>query len=731
MYKRRERIGQGWLGTLYSGEDASGRLVRLIPLQKCTSSWVDEVRERHKLMSSRLIYRALPSLGIHSISGEPYWVGGWRNGVNLSIAMKQYSIPYPVLTAITQQAVSILLQARTVGVVHGDLHPQAMWLTANGEVWLDGFGQILGKSEVETRTSAPHYTSSSGKATSAGDVYSLGVILLEAFLDGEVFESGLDEAEHEEILRDIPQRLREKKLPKGLIQLLMKMLSFSDETRITQEKISRKLDNKTPEMVVHSWLRAKYPNIYTSGAPEQKIAHDSGQVDKRIVDRIDEIDDFDNFGKDIGSLDFLFQSVDILPTYNEVSVNEQSDDIIDFEQTQNVREKTDRLDNDLEDLTFDFEDKTVVEPVSEDDHTEMIGESDERLSDEEYEIIDDPLAEDDNKEESSSDDHTQAVQVFEKEEDSLEDFFSSEVTQQLFSDHTEEIIWKDSPEEKREPAQYVVFGLIVIGLIFMGLYSDQIFDSAADVDILQEANTDLSQPKDVDLNVVNPNPEKTEKIDTENTENTENTGNDNIEEPDNREKIIIDIKQSVEKETQNSVPSSIPNATMQNLSRTSSVNRDSSPRNSIEEDNINTQYPSKNNVEVNEKSVRKEMPSITSIIENSEEVIWGTSDDDKSIWKQKKENQGDKEPPQKTIKEEPKIEMGMVQLVGEVENIVLIRKGKDYSVGELEAGVYQVRVTFAGLPAITVGNLKLEGGKKATITCDAFFASCQIDSEAG
>lgn len=702
MYKRRERIGQGWLGTLYSGEDASGRSVRLIPLQKCTTSWLDEVRERHKLMSSRLVHRALPSLGIHSIGGEPYWVGGWRNGVNLAVAMVQYKIPYPVMTAIAQQIIAILLQARTVGIVHGDLHPQAVWLTANGEVWLDGFGQILGKSEVETRTSASHYTSPSGKPTSSGDVYSLGIILLEAFLDGEVFESGLDEDEHQEMFRDLGQRLKERKLPKGLIQLLVKMVSFSENARITQEKLSKKLDNKTPELVVHSWLQAKYPNIYTSGAPEQKIAHGAEQEDKRVV--VNEVDEFDSFSKDIGSLDLLFQNVAILPSYDESYANEQSNDIIEFEKTQNIPS------DDLDELTFEFEEHTVIEESSSDEeHTEMLGERD-------LETDDDPLKEE--EEESSFEEHTQAVQLFDEDEDdeTAEDFFSAEVTQQLFTDETQEIIWDDAPEEQKGMVQYIAFGIIVISLVFMGIYSDQLFNSSLENGELEERVDELFEPKNP--NLADTNPEEANEEDTaedmevvekgkEDKELIENTGNLNTE----SQKIVT--SQKTQKRVIKSRPVKKRNVVSNSIAKNTKKQ-------------VSQEKPSKTAV-VKETKPKKEVQTIAMAVEDAEEIVWGTSDDDKSLWKQKRDSVDEGTRAKKVVKEEPKIETGMVQLVGDVNDVTLIRNGRSHSVGQLEAGAYQVRVGFPGLSPTVVGTLKLESGKTITIACNSGFASCQIN----
>ena len=43
--------------------------------------------------------------------------------------------------------------------------------------------------------------------------------------------SGLDEDEHQDLFREFSLRLREKKIPKGTTQLIIKMISFFEEDR--------------------------------------------------------------------------------------------------------------------------------------------------------------------------------------------------------------------------------------------------------------------------------------------------------------------------------------------------------------------------------------------------------------------------------------------------------------------------------------------------------------------
>ena len=198
MYRRRERIGVGWAGTLYSGEDANGRAVRLIPLKHCAVALREEIRDRHNLLTSRFVPRALPSLGIHVIDEIPYWIGGWRNGVPLTVVLAEHRLPPKLIMAIGQQIAVALFEALQVGVVHGDLHPSAIWLASNGEVWIDGFGR-QSSSSPPLRTSPLAYVAPDGSASSANDVYSLGAILLQLFVGSEPPPAELSEREHQEM----------------------------------------------------------------------------------------------------------------------------------------------------------------------------------------------------------------------------------------------------------------------------------------------------------------------------------------------------------------------------------------------------------------------------------------------------------------------------------------------------------------------------------------------------
>lgn len=714
MYKRREKIGQGWLGPLYSGEDASGRVVRLIPLQKCSISWLEEVRQRHRLMSSRLVHRALPSLGIHSIGGEPYWVGGWRNGVNLATAIEQHRIPYSVMIAIAQQVVTILLEAKTVGIVHGDLQPQAIWLTANGEVWIDGFGQPLGKSEVTTRTSEQYYTSPSGKISSTGDVYSLGIILLETFVNKDFVDSGLDEDEHQEILKAISVQLKIKNISKSLISLILKMLTFSDQSRIGLDKLARKWVQKTPELSVHSWLQANYPMIYTSGAPEQKIAYvdfedksDSGEynIEDKVKDKVenrdilfDELGELDTFGKELDDFDLFFQNASMLPDFDNSFVK-ATNDVIEFEKTAIIGR--DRIEDELfelEEASFNFDDaaflegQTLIDEEQEFERTEMLGNG---LSIEDS----DPFVSED---EFLFDEETQAVQLFDDE--TAEEFFSSDVTQQLFSDDTQEIFWTEKKEKKRSPLQYVAFVLVIIILIFTGLYGEQFLLGTKDNSDTPVNNTKAQQTKITES--VAPDKSVENSIEVKEVPVEEIIVEEVIVEEVPVEEVIVEEKvveevTRVQKPLQPIKPKVVLPPTPK---RVISVQ----PKKTIPKQNtVNT-------------AVKEAAPETKEI--DPTEAVWSDSTEkplaDSIIPAE--------DVPKKVIVKE-KAKTGTVLLVGDVEKLTLVRNGKPYSLGELNVGVYQIRVTFDGLPITTAGRLNVEDGKISTIYCDAGFASCRVD----
>ena len=97
---KRGRISEGWLGELYAGEDAQGRLLRFISLEDFSESQKHWVLERIRLMNMSSVQGAIPQLGIQVIQGEPCWVGAWRDAVQLSAVVESKHIPNTVIMAV-------------------------------------------------------------------------------------------------------------------------------------------------------------------------------------------------------------------------------------------------------------------------------------------------------------------------------------------------------------------------------------------------------------------------------------------------------------------------------------------------------------------------------------------------------------------------------------------------------------------------------------------------------
>ncbi|MEV0270040.1 serine/threonine-protein kinase [Hamadaea sp. NPDC050747] len=190
----RELIGRGGMSEVWRATD--GVLGRPVAVKALDSSLAaDPTLWQATLREARAIARiAHPNVAQVHDYGEvptstghvPYLVMEFVEGVTLADRLRSGPLPPPEAAAIAAQVASGLAEAHRLGVVHRDVKPGNIMLTAAGVKILDfGIATLANgrDSDGGRLIGTPTYTAPErlrpGAATPAADVYSLGVVLYE------------------------------------------------------------------------------------------------------------------------------------------------------------------------------------------------------------------------------------------------------------------------------------------------------------------------------------------------------------------------------------------------------------------------------------------------------------------------------------------------------------------------------------------------------------------------
>src|SRR6476661_9216819 len=193
-YKVVRQLGQGGMGTVYEAIDQ--RLDTIVALKE--TFFADErLRkqfEREARLLARMHHPALPRVSDHFAEGEgQFLVMQFIPGDDLSQMMARKQGPFPPDQVLTwgDQLLDALdyLHTQDPQIIHRDIKPQNLKLTARGQIILLDFGLAKGQTSeitaVTTSASIFGYTPNyapleqiQGKGTDArSDLYSLGATL--------------------------------------------------------------------------------------------------------------------------------------------------------------------------------------------------------------------------------------------------------------------------------------------------------------------------------------------------------------------------------------------------------------------------------------------------------------------------------------------------------------------------------------------------------------------------
>jgi serine/threonine protein kinase/tetratricopeptide (TPR) repeat protein len=197
-YRLISELGRGGMGSVWLAERADGQLKRRVALKLPRLAWGTATaerlaRERDILASLAHPYVArLYDAGVDA-QGRPYFAMEYVDGQPIDAWCTQRGVGVPARLRLLEQVCEAVAHAHARLVVHRDLKPGNILVTAEGEVRLLDFG--IAKLMEGDRTAETALTALSGRALTldyaspeqiagaplgtASDVYSLGVVAFE------------------------------------------------------------------------------------------------------------------------------------------------------------------------------------------------------------------------------------------------------------------------------------------------------------------------------------------------------------------------------------------------------------------------------------------------------------------------------------------------------------------------------------------------------------------------
>ena len=675
---KRGRIGEGWLGELYAGEDVQGRPVRFSSLQEWTEPQRQWLLERMRLMNLNSVQGACPHLGVQVIQGEACWVGAWRDAVQLSVVLDNKHIPNTVIMAVAFGMLQSLQSAAQKGLAHGALHPNAIWLGLDGEIWIDGYGYTLSSAADNTK-----------------DVYEVGRLLIEMFLGNCPFP--VSQEEHSQALIDVGLELKAMGLPSKLPRQIVRLVHLDPEKRPSLDILVQKWKLTRGKQIISSWVRSQFPQLVSAHRPEDRIP---------TAQRIAPLP----FPKEL---------------YKAAHLDEQplEDPIDSF--------PDERIDPLVDDDTAIRSQGHITSEYGEDDHTH------ELLSlDDSTDIASEEMMQD--VEETQA---IQFLESFEKDFFDSEPTSRLVVDTPLIESEVVAVDEVDLSLEMEVPSRRPLMGLLWIGgvglLTIVGLYWT-IPDVPAypEDESIQDGEADsLSMESDKPIAIVAISPDIETTSDTENTEINHPTVASTVEidQRDGSSVGVVQQAQGVENLVgRKAIVGSKPKASPpkpKNISKSSQKSTSSNGK-EVSKYSNSTNATSTNSAEglgarvkdANDSKDSKDTKDNKDIKVPITETDAKTSVDSQDSTSSMEE----KSPKKLEVKPKAKANEGLVVLKGDAQSLRLEHKGRDVKVGSVSAGKYDVYVTFEGFSEFKVTTLNVEAGGTYTLQCNSMFATCQV-----
>jgi eukaryotic-like serine/threonine-protein kinase len=241
-YELHALIGEGSFGRVYRGRDR--RLERTVAIKVIKPWWADDPDWAHRFARETQMLARVSDPGIvqifdvgHADEGL-YYVSELVDGESLASRLERGPLPAWEACEIAEQLSRALAHAHDRGIVHRDVKPANILISAAGDVKVGDFGvarMTEGTSEgPPTIVGTPRYMApeqARGEATGpATDIYSVGVVLYEMLVGRPPFPGGssIELALHH--LQDPPPPLPAG-TPRALAKIALRALAKKPEAR--------------------------------------------------------------------------------------------------------------------------------------------------------------------------------------------------------------------------------------------------------------------------------------------------------------------------------------------------------------------------------------------------------------------------------------------------------------------------------------------------------------------
>jgi serine/threonine protein kinase len=298
-----EAIGKGAFGTVYrarlSGEGAFSKEVAIKLLRSDLGERSEKMamRQRDEARLLGLVrHRAILHVdGLVRLNGSWAVVMELVDGCNLKDALRLGAFPPSVAVAVCGEVAGALSTAweattaegKPLRLIHRDIKPPNIQLTAAGDVKLLDFGiaraQFEGR-EAETvdmllgtlRYMAPErFDAVDGPA---GDVYALGIVLVELLTRKPMPKTSSNPERHEATLDTALERLtealeEEEGDPEALVGLVQRMLAYAPDERPTAREVERTLYDLRrawPRPRPTDWAADRVPKVQALVRPTEE-----------------------------------------------------------------------------------------------------------------------------------------------------------------------------------------------------------------------------------------------------------------------------------------------------------------------------------------------------------------------------------------------------------------------------------------------------------------------------
>jgi serine/threonine protein kinase len=222
-YRIERLLGRGGMGAVYLASRVEGDFEQQVAI-KVLGTRITTAFQQNRFLEERQILASLDHPNISSVidgglsaNGEPYLVMEYVDGIRLDQFVEENHLDLRAILGLFLQVCGAVEYAHRNLVVHRDLKPGNILVTADGRAKLLDFGtaKLLAPEEASSqptrrglRAFTPEYASPEqvlgGVLTAATDVYSLGVILYRLLTGKPPFP--VDSGSDEDLLQKITHR---------------------------------------------------------------------------------------------------------------------------------------------------------------------------------------------------------------------------------------------------------------------------------------------------------------------------------------------------------------------------------------------------------------------------------------------------------------------------------------------------------------------------------------------